>query len=110
MKELKKLWLDTTTNPATGKYSQKRLMMWGSFLIAILMCLVSVFEIRTKPEWDFSTRKDVPLEIIGLLLLYAFGVSGATLAGHFLNRKTQDGNGAPLAPPYVEPEQKNEQI
>jgi hypothetical protein len=41
-KEIKKIWLHTTTCPKTGKYSRKSLQMWGSFCVA---CILGISDI-----------------------------------------------------------------
>lgn len=103
MKELAKMWYDTTTNAATGKYSQKRLMNWVAFNMALFLDLVSVIDLHTHPAFDLSLR--VPsVELIGLNFAIALGASGLTLAGQYFNRKTHDDNGKPLEPIHCPPE------
>lgn len=82
-KEIRKMWFDTVTNAVTGKYSMKRLMGWECFHAALAMCFF------------FPER----VEIVLILFSGAFGAAGLTMAGQFLNRKTTDDNGQPLAPP-----------
>lgn len=94
------MWLDTVTNPVSGKYSMKRLMMWVTFHVAIIMCIAASFEIHTDPKFRLATKADTPTDVIALLLLYAFGLSANTIAGQYFNRTTADNNGAPLTPPF----------
>ena|SRR5690606_25148473 len=96
-KGLAKIWKDTATNTATGEYSQKRIMKWFAFAVGLFMCVADVVELHFSHGFDVQIRR--PQEaIVGLLLLYSLGESVATLAGKYLNRKTADDNGNPLAP------------
>lgn len=104
--ELKKAWKDTTTNTATGEYSQKRLMKWGAYATGLFMCLADVIELHFSHGFDINIRKPEP-EIIGLLMLYAFVESAAIIAGKYMNRKTSDDNGNPLEP--ASPEQPKDE-
>jgi hypothetical protein len=83
LKELQKIWYDSTTNTLTGKYSSKRLMGWGCFNLGMLNAII-------RPELT---------ELTITLLTAALGSAGLTMTGQFLNRKTADDNGQPLAPP-----------
>lgn len=107
---LQKLWFDLTTNPATGKYSQKRFMMWGWFGITMYMGFTSAVTIKTNPVFDIDTRPVEPV-IIALFIVAALGASVATIMGFWFNRKTADDNGHPLEPASHEPlkNENNEQ-
>ena len=98
-----KLWTDLTTNPATGRYSQKRIATLTCLLMFVFLVLASVVELHLHGWQDWSMRVREPnTELIIVVLAGAMGTSGLTLAGHYFSRKTRDSNGAPLTPPYTE--------
>jgi hypothetical protein len=65
MRELRKIWRDTTQNP-DGKYSRKSLQMWVSFQMACLLAILSVF-------------RPVSVELVGAFLLASFGTAALTV-------------------------------
>lgn len=101
---MKQFFLDLTTNPVTGKFSQKRVATLTCNLLFVFLVLASVVELHLHGwrNWQFSVREP-NVELIIVVLSGALGTSGLTLAGHYFSRKTHDNNGAPLTPPYVEP-------
>jgi len=103
LRELKKMWLDTTTNKATGDYSQKRLMMWFAFWPAVAICFTQAFTIKLHPIREFNSNPNTPFWAPLLLFLIALGATAAVLLGHFNARKITTDKGAPLTPPYTEP-------
>jgi len=94
---VKKAFHDTTKNKATGLYSQKRLMMWGAYLLAFFACLNDFVHLDIKPNLVFHFDK-VPFETKVLLFAIALTGSAFTIAGQYWGRKQADNNGVPLTP------------
>lgn len=53
LKELKKMWLDTLTNPETGKYGRKSVTWFVGILLFITTNLVSMFSGDWAPEYVY---------------------------------------------------------
>ena len=104
------VWADITRDPKTGhtvaKDYFKALSFYGGLLY--LLVLVPAVVLLTDPHLV------LPIEPGVVMILLAFGLVGAKIVDNYLNRKTADDSGQPLAvptpdaiPPEVMPQVAN---
>jgi hypothetical protein len=89
------VWADITTDPRTGHTVAKDYFKAVSFYggIFYLLVLVPVVVLLTDPHIV------LPMEPGVAMILLAFGLQGAKILDNYLNRKTADDSGNPLATP-----------